>query len=94
MNKYGEQTTSVIDTSLKKIGENVKNKKNWGSIVFYPDDEECTKSLGLEKIEELDPWSIKLALIDLESSLSKKRRYDRCRSYSRERRCGPVPSFT
>ena len=72
VNKYGEQTANVIDSSLKKIGENIKNKKDWGSIIFYPDDEECTQNLGLEKIEELDPWSIKLSLIDLESSLSKK----------------------
>ena len=70
--QYGEQTTKIINKSLMYLTEVIKNKKGWGSMVFYPDDPEVTKVLGLDPIKTIDPWNMKLSLVDLEGMLAKK----------------------
>lgn len=70
--KYGPQTTSIIDKEMKLLGEAVKAQKSWGSLVYYPDDSENNPKLGLPVSKSIDPWEIKLALVDLDKSLSAK----------------------
>ena len=57
---------------MSKLGEYIKKNNGWGSIVFYPDDKDCMLKLGLSAIDKVDPWKIKLALTDLDKSLTKK----------------------
>jgi hypothetical protein len=70
--KYGAQTTTVIAKELANLADMVNKRANWGSLVFYPDDPACTALLGLSSVEATDPWKLKLALTDLDKSLSHK----------------------
>ena len=70
--KYGAQTTTVIAKELGNLSDMIRKRANWGSLVFYPDDPACTALLGLSSVEATDPWKLKLALTDLDQSLSHK----------------------
>ncbi len=70
--KYGAQTTTVIAKELANLADMIHKRANWGSLVFYPDDPACTALLGLTSVEASDPWKLKLALTDLDKSLSHK----------------------
>ncbi len=70
--KYGAQTTTVIAKELANLADMIHKRANWGSLVFYPDDPACTALLGLGSVEATDPWKLKLALTDLDKSLSHK----------------------
>jgi hypothetical protein len=70
--QYGLSSTTVIDTELNHIAETIRTRPGWGALVLYPDDPECTARLGLRPIDAIDPWKIKLALVDLDNALAKK----------------------
>lgn len=70
--KYGSHTADVIDKEMTKLGDYIKKENGWGAIVFFPDDKDCMLKLGLPVIDQIDPWKIKLSLVDLDKSLSKK----------------------
>jgi hypothetical protein len=70
--QYGPQTSAIIDKEMKLLAEAVKAQKTWGSLVYYPDDAENNPKLGLPVSKSIDPWEIKLALVDLDKSLSAK----------------------
>ena len=70
--QFGEHSLSVIDSELKKLAEIVRGRAGWGSMIFYPDDIECTGKLGLATVASADPWKLKLALQDLDAALAKK----------------------
>lgn len=70
--KYGDQTMAVIDKEMNNLAGAIKNRPGWGAMVFYPDDIETTGKLGIKTTATIDPWKIKLALADLNSSLAKK----------------------
>ena len=70
--QYGPQTTSVIDLEMRRLADGVKKKIGWDSLVFYPDDEPSMAKLGLQPVKEIDPWKLKLSLVDLDKALAKK----------------------
>ncbi len=70
--QYGLDSATVIDTELNNLAETVRTRPGWGALVLYPDDPECTTRLGLKPIDAIDPWKIKLALVDLDNALAKK----------------------
>lgn len=72
LDTYGPQTTSVIDKEMRSLADAIKEQKGWGSLVFYPDDAENNPRLGLPVAKTIDPWELKLALTDLDKSLSAK----------------------
>ena len=48
------------------------NQEFWGSLLFYADDESCTKPYGLKPAPYNDPWQLKLILSDLDAPLEKR----------------------
>src|SRR5271157_5844990 len=70
--QYGLSSATVIDSDLNQLAETVRTRPGWGALVLYPDDPECTTRLGLTPIDAIDPWKIKLALVDLDNTLAKK----------------------
>lgn len=70
--KYGKQTTSVIIQEMNVLSEEIKKHPGWGSIVFCPDDVISTADLNISRVDVVDPWKLKLALMDLDQVLSKK----------------------
>ena len=70
--KFGEHTFSVIEQEMRLLSDQIRKKNGWGAAIYFPDDLESNKRLGVITIEQIDPWKIKLALIDLDKALSKK----------------------
>lgn len=71
MNQYGRQTASAIEQEMRRLAEVLRKRPGWGSLVFLPDDRNNAQQLGLNPVEKIDPWSLKLALKDLDESLAK-----------------------
>ncbi|NTU74662.1 MAG: hypothetical protein HGA86_00890, partial [Anaerolineaceae bacterium] len=61
-----------IAGQLASLAESIRNKPGWGGMIYLPDDENCTKLLGLEALTEKDAWKIKLAIADLDHALAKR----------------------
>lgn len=73
--QYGEQGASQIDESLRRLVKSVRNRKDWGAMLYYADEETTVHgptSFGLNPVKHTDPWELKLALVDLDASLSKR----------------------
>ncbi len=69
--QFGEQTAKVILDELKKLAQLIQDKRQWSAILFMPDDLETCGKFGITPVSDLDPWKIKLALVDLDKSLEK-----------------------
>ena len=72
INKYGEKSAAVINDEIKTLTDMLNLKSGWRSIAFYPDDINCMRMFELDAVIEIDPWKIKLALVDLDKYLGKK----------------------
>ena len=72
VNKYGEKSTAVINDEIKKLTDLVNLRPGWRSVAFYPDDINCMRMFELDAVTDIDPWKIKLALVDLDKYLGKK----------------------
>lgn len=78
--QYGKSAAETIHTAMLNLAEAVKARKDWGSLLFYADEGSTSgnchgstlpASLGIKPARSGDPWSIKLALADLDAMLSK-----------------------
>ncbi|MCX6054521.1 MAG: C25 family cysteine peptidase [Chloroflexi bacterium] len=69
--QFGIQSSSVIIAEMRTLSKVIQERDGWSSIVFLPDDLEICGKYGITPIDSLDPWKIKLALIDLDKSLQK-----------------------
>lgn len=70
-NQFGEQSASVIIEEMSTLAKNVQEKAGWTSIVFLPDDFAICGKYNITPVDALDPWKIKLALVDLDKALEK-----------------------
>jgi hypothetical protein len=70
--QYGPQTTTVLDTELRRLADAVRRRTGWETVVYYPDDERSAAQYGVDVVTERDPWKLKLAIHDLDKSLAKK----------------------
>jgi hypothetical protein len=68
--QYGIQGASVIIENLVQLRAAVASQREWGAILFVVDDPDSMASLSMEPAQADDPWSIKLALTDLDSILA------------------------
>jgi hypothetical protein len=71
-NKYGEKSTAVICNEIKTLTDVLNLRSGWRSVEFYPDDINCMRMFELDAVIDIDPWKIKLALVDLDKYLEKK----------------------
>jgi hypothetical protein len=70
--KYGNETGLVIDQELKKLAALISKRPEWNAIVYYPDDLNSVKNYALTQVNSVDPWDLKLSLVDLDEALAKK----------------------
>jgi hypothetical protein len=68
--QYGIQGASEILENLARLRVAVAAQREWGAILFVVDDPDNMATLSLEPAQADDPWSIKLALTDLDSVLA------------------------
>jgi tetratricopeptide (TPR) repeat protein len=69
---YGEKTTGVLEFEFARLAEAIQKRAGWSAEVFLPDSKSNMAGFNLAVIENLDPWKIKLALVDLDAYLKKK----------------------
>ena len=70
--KYGVDSAKVVIAQMQRVVEVVRQKREWGAMLYLPDDAESMNEIGLDVVEELDPWKVKLALQDLDEHLDTK----------------------
>lgn len=72
LSQYGEKSAEVIFDCIKKMTDALNLRKGWQAIAFYPDDINCTRMFEIDPVTVIDPWKIKLTLVDLDKYLRKK----------------------
>ena len=70
--KYGGQILDVIENEMRRLAATIASYPDWDGMVFMPDDSEMMDRLGLSVVDGIDPWTLKLALADLDETLAKK----------------------
>jgi len=67
--KYGPKSTDVIINKLTELSNIFNKRVNWESYVFLPDDFNSMNKWGINIVGEIDPWKIKLSLMDVDNIL-------------------------
>lgn len=67
--QYGKQSARVVLDEMKNLAKAVQGKTGWTSYVFLPDDLESCGKYNITPVDQLDPWKIKLSLVDLDKAL-------------------------
>lgn len=75
--QYGKENAARIEAKIGELVENVSGRKNWNAHLFYADDPAGSPDLGLDNLKVKparpgDPWSMKLALTDLDAAIRKQ----------------------
>ncbi len=67
--QYGAAVTSKIEKAMRRLVGAVQMRKDWHALLFFADRESFP---GVKPARQDDPWSIKLALADLDTALGRK----------------------
>ena len=67
--QYGKQSARLVIEELKNLAKTVEKNAGWTSIVFLPDDLQSCGKYNITPVDRLDPWKIKLSLVDLDKAL-------------------------
>lgn len=76
--RFGRQAATDLEQDMVLLAQAIPahtkrgNSARWGARVFFADQPESTKSLGLTPARSLDPWGLKLSLVDLDAALAKR----------------------
>jgi hypothetical protein len=70
--KYGSHSANVLSAQMQRICDTVAKQHNIGAMLFLPDDDNIMDGLGMDTLKRLDPWSLKLALHDLDEKLAQE----------------------
>jgi hypothetical protein len=76
--RFGLQLTADLEKEMDLLAKTMMARTKpgqsvrWGARVFFADQAESTKPLGLAPARSLDPWGLKLALADLDAALAKR----------------------
>jgi len=70
--QYGKQQAKAIDQEMKRLIRSVNSRPDWGAIKVYADDPDSMAAFDLNPVSPDDPWSLKLALHDLDRALGHK----------------------
>jgi tetratricopeptide (TPR) repeat protein len=71
-NHYPQDQVDSLDECMKRVVQNVSTRQDWGAVLVYADDPECMSAFDLNPVASDDPWSLKLALADIDSFLVKR----------------------
>jgi hypothetical protein len=74
--QYTQNNFGLIEEAMQHLVNAVRGRRighqNWGAMLFLADDPDMSAALGLKPARHNDPWSIKLALSDLDQALGKR----------------------
>jgi hypothetical protein len=69
---YGPEGAALVETILEDLLQAVQSRPRWGGCLFLVDEPSCTQPFDIHPARPDDPWSIKLALADLDAALANK----------------------
>lgn len=69
---YGEAGAAQIELEMQNLGRAVQAQLRWDYRLFFPDDPRDLAGLGMRLARPGDPWSLKLALADLDAALARR----------------------
>jgi tetratricopeptide (TPR) repeat protein len=69
--QYPPDQVELIATAMNRVAQTISSRRDWGAILVYADDPECMAAFDLNPTFANDPWSLKLALADIDSYLIK-----------------------
>jgi len=78
VDQYGETAATQIDEVMRGLVEVIRARKTWDALLFYADaGYETTTATGtkenwIKPAKSSDPWSLKLALADMDTVLAKR----------------------
>ena len=70
--QYGDQQVTAIDQEMQRVARRIAARQDWGAAVVYADDPGSMAAFDLNPVSPDDPWSLKLALVDLDLALAHK----------------------
>jgi len=70
--QYGDQGAAKIEGEMKRLSNAIERSRRWKALLFFADDPVITNRFGVQPARPADPWSIKLALIDLDRALRRR----------------------
>lgn len=70
--KYSSSEVDKLEQEMQQVAAQVARRRDWGAKVIFADDDKCMSKFGLAPSQADDPWSIKLALSDIDRYLGKK----------------------
>ncbi len=68
--QYGDQSARLVIDEMRHLAKAVQQKTGWTSITFLPDDLESCGKYNITPVDSIDPWKIKLAVVDLDKALA------------------------
>jgi hypothetical protein len=73
---YGKHNFPLFEEAMQCLVKAVRGRRignqNWGSLLYFADDPDISATLGIKPARHNDPWSLKLALSDLDQALGKR----------------------
>jgi tetratricopeptide (TPR) repeat protein len=70
--QYEPEQVAQLDARMKQVVRSISSRRDWGAILVYADDPECMSAFNLNPVSAGDPWSLKLAIVDIDSFLVKQ----------------------
>lgn len=69
---YGGRIADLLVSEMQALAQTVDRRKGWSARLFMPDDSALLSPLGLSPLRTIDPWELKLALVDLDKAFSRR----------------------
>jgi hypothetical protein len=73
--RYSSEAITTLETEMRRLADTVRQRKDWDALLFYADEGLClrdkTYRLKRQPARYTDPWSLKLALVDLDTALAR-----------------------
>jgi tetratricopeptide (TPR) repeat protein len=66
---YGMRIADLLVSEMQALSETITGRKGWSARLFMPDDPALISPFGLSPLKSIDPWELKLALVDLDAAL-------------------------
>jgi hypothetical protein len=76
--QYGEETAALIEQGMLRLVEAARLRRGWSALLFYADEGLAIPAAGplaalrRDPARYNDPWSLKLALADLDAALGRR----------------------
>ncbi len=69
--QFGSSGANLVLDEMKTLSSSIQKRIGWSTLVFLPDSLAICGKYNITPVDRLDPWQIKLALVDLDKALAR-----------------------